>query len=149
MQDVGSSVGAHTVVGAWQPEGLLHHRRSTGDTGRRVVLRVRDEGGTNTENELRINFAVRVFGGVEQRHIEFRGGDLTVWHGHVGLEVCDFGAWLAQVHPLYVFVLDNTTGQAGAVAFWDGFWQNERTRGDIEVFFLFSVNPFHNALNDE
>ena len=113
------------------------------------MLWVRDEGCTNTENELRVDFAVRVFGGVEQRHIEFRGGDFTVWHGHVGLEVCDFGAWLAQVHPLYVFVLDNTTGQAGAVAFWDGFWQNERTRGDVEVFFLFSVNPFHNALNDE
>ena len=90
-----------------------------------------------------------VFSGVEQRHIKFRGGDFAVGHGDVGLEMSDFGAWLAQVHPLDILVLDDTTGQTCAVAFGDGFWEDERTRCDVEVFFFLGVNPFNNALNDE
>ena len=93
VQDVGSGVRAHAVIGAWEAQGLLDHRRTARNTRCGVVLGVWDEGRTHTEDQLRVNFAVGVFSGVEQRHIKFRGGDFAVGHRDVGLEVSDFGTW--------------------------------------------------------
>ena len=56
---------------------------------------------------------------------------------------------LAEVQPLDVFVLHNSACESSGIAFGDGFWQDERTGCDVEVFFLFSIHPFNDAFNDE
>jgi hypothetical protein len=58
-------------------------------------------------------------------------------------------AWLPEVHPFHILVFHDSTGQASTVAFRDGFRENKRTGCDVEVFFLFSIDPFHYTLNDE
>ena len=149
VQDVSSGVRAHAIVGARQSQRLLDHGGSTRDTGRRVVFGVRDEGSTNAEHELRVNFAMGVFGCVEQRHIKFRGGDFAVWHGHVGFEMSDIRSRFTEVHPFDVLVLHDASSKASAVAFGNGLRQHKRSRCDIEVFFFLGVNPLDNALDDE
>ena len=149
MQDVGSRVRAHAVVGAGQAERLLDHGRTARNTRCRVVLGVGDERCTHTQHELWVDFAVRVLRRVQERHFEFGGGPLAVGHAHVGLQVGGSGAVFAEVHPLNVLVLDHPAGKASGVALGDGFWEHERAGGDVEVFFFLSVHPFHDTLNDE
>ena len=113
------------------------------------MLWVGDERSADAQDELGVDLAVGVFGRVEERYVKFRRCDFAVGHGNVGLELSNGRSWLAKVGPLDVLVLHDSTGQTGAVAVGNGFGQNERTRGDVEVFFLLGVNPFHHAFDDE
>ena len=113
------------------------------------MIGVGNERCTDAQHELGVDFTVRVLGGVEERYVEFRGGDFAVGHGDVGLQLGHFRSGLTEVGPFHVFVLHDTTGKACAVALGDGFGQNEGPGCDVEVFFFLGVDPFNNALDDE
>ena len=63
-----------------------------------------NQGRTDTENELWIDFAVRVFFCVEQVNLDVGNFPLAIWHADTSLEVRLCCTWFSEVGPLHVFV---------------------------------------------
>ena len=111
------------------------------------MLRVGDEAGTHTEDELGIDLNVAVLVRVEQGHGESCRRPFPIRESDLRFEQGIVRIGLTEVDPCGVLMRQRPTGMIGS--FGDGLGKVVRARCDEEVLLLIGVNPFHDALIEQ
>ena len=134
LHQVAPGVGPDPVVGSGDTQCLLTHSGTHGDTGRGVVLRVRDDTGRDTQDDHGVDLHVGVLGLDLAGHGEVLSAPLAVEHA---VPV------LPGVHPVGVH---GGQGVVAAGAPLGGVVGVHKNQG---VLFLLCVEPLDDALAEQ
>ena len=134
LHQVAPGVGPYPVVGGGDSQGLLTHTRTHGDTGRGVVLRIRDDSRRDTQDDHGVDLHVGVLG------LDLAGdGEVLA----APLAVQDAVPVLAGVHPVGVHRGEGVVAAGAPLGGVVGVHKDER------VLLLLCVEPLDDSLAEQ